>query len=403
MAFQPESLYASPNALAPHYQRFRVAERCLLTGHSHQAWPDGSREGQALAWQDAAEYVDEKWEAAYAQAALVRAGWYRLLDDDPAVGAITLGQNTHDFLVRFLSALPLRDRPRVVTTDGEFHSMRRQLARFEEEGLIVHRVPSACAADIADQVIAAIDEHTATVMVSSVLFASGHIVPGLDRINAACRSHGIPLLVDTYHTLNAMPFSLAAHDLEDAYLVGGGYKYCQLGEGNGFLRFPRTSTLRPAVTGWFAEFGDITGLVEDRVGYAEGDDRFAGATYDPVSHYRAASVFDFFEQHELEPALLREVSQHQVGLLAKHFDALDADPALIDRDRSVPLSEVGGFLALRTPFAGRCQQLLRQRNVWTDYREDVLRLGPAPYLADRQLMDGIEALAEVVAALPATV
>ena len=31
--------------LAVHYSRFRVAERLLLTGHSHQAWPDGGFEG----------------------------------------------------------------------------------------------------------------------------------------------------------------------------------------------------------------------------------------------------------------------------------------------------------------------------------------------------------------------
>jgi len=36
----PASLYASPNAIARHYSQFRVAERLLLTGHSHQAWPD---------------------------------------------------------------------------------------------------------------------------------------------------------------------------------------------------------------------------------------------------------------------------------------------------------------------------------------------------------------------------
>jgi len=34
------ALAAAPNALSPHYSRFRVAERLLLTGHSHQAWPD---------------------------------------------------------------------------------------------------------------------------------------------------------------------------------------------------------------------------------------------------------------------------------------------------------------------------------------------------------------------------
>jgi len=30
----------SPNPIAHHYARFRVADRLLLTGHSHQAWPD---------------------------------------------------------------------------------------------------------------------------------------------------------------------------------------------------------------------------------------------------------------------------------------------------------------------------------------------------------------------------
>ena len=39
---------APPNALAPHYSRFRVGERLLLTGHSHQAWPDVALEGRQL-------------------------------------------------------------------------------------------------------------------------------------------------------------------------------------------------------------------------------------------------------------------------------------------------------------------------------------------------------------------
>ena len=37
-------------------------------------------------------------------------------------------------MVRLLSALPLAERPRFVTTDGEFYSMRRQFARLAEEG-----------------------------------------------------------------------------------------------------------------------------------------------------------------------------------------------------------------------------------------------------------------------------
>ncbi len=42
----PADLYRTPNALAPHYRHFRVAERLLLTGHSHQAWPDCGLEAQ---------------------------------------------------------------------------------------------------------------------------------------------------------------------------------------------------------------------------------------------------------------------------------------------------------------------------------------------------------------------
>ena len=394
---QPQSLYDQPNALAPAYSRFRVTERCLLTGHSHQAWPDLSADGQLRAWQDAASYVDEKWGPAFEQAELVRAGFRRLLGDDPEHGAMALGQNTHELLIRFLSALPLLRRPRIVTTDGEFHSMRRQLDRLEEEGLSVIRVAALPADTLAGRVADALDDGTAAVMVSAVLFGNAHVVPGLDTLSAACRHRGIPLLVDAYHALNVVPFSMKEHDLLDGYVVGGGYKYCQLGEGNCFLRFPRAGALRPAITGWFAEFADLSASERDaRVTYREGDMRFAGATYDPTSNYRAADVFAFFEERALSPDLLREVSQHQVGLLAESFDALEAEPGIITRDRSVPVSAVGGFLALETPHAAKFQELLRERDVWTDYRANVLRLGPAPYLSDRQLIDAVEALAETI-------
>ena len=33
----------------------------LLTGHSHQAWPDVAFDAQKQAWLDAAEQVDDKW------------------------------------------------------------------------------------------------------------------------------------------------------------------------------------------------------------------------------------------------------------------------------------------------------------------------------------------------------
>ncbi len=159
---------------------------------------------------------------------------------------------------------------------------------------------------------------------------------------------------------------------------------------------PPGCRLRPAITGWFAEFTALADPSSPGVPYGEGADRFAGSTYDPTSHYRAAAVFRFFSDHALDPAFLRQVSQHQVGLLATAVDDLDADPAVLTRDRSLPLERIGGFLALHAPRAGELSAVLKARGVSTDYRDDVLRLGPAPYLSDRQLLDAVGHLGEVI-------
>ncbi|HEV7516912.1 MAG TPA: kynureninase, partial [Thermoanaerobaculia bacterium] len=135
------------------------------------------------------------------------------------------------------------------------------------------------------------------------------------------------------------------------------------------------------------------------VAYGAGGARFAGSTYDPTSHYRAAEVFDFWAEQGLAPAFLRAVSQHQVGLLARGFDALDLPPAVVDRDRSLPLAETGGFLALRSPHSAELAAGLAARGVLTDHRNDVLRLGPAPYLSDTQLEDALGILGEVASTM----
>jgi len=384
-----------PSALARHYSRSRVAERLLLTGHSHQAWPDVGFAAQQQAWLDAAELVDDKWDRAFAKAARVRTGFARLLDDPGA--DIALASSTHDLVIRFLSALPLAKRPRLVTTDGEFHTVRRQLDRLSEEGIEIVRVPSRPVTQVAERLKKMVTDRTAAVLVSAVLYENAHIVPILALAMDACRRLGVELLVDVYHALNVVPFSLQTERLTDAFIVGGGYKYCQMGEGNAFLRIPPTCTLRPVVTGWFSEFAELAKPpFAGQVPYGEGPARFAGATYDPTSHYRGAAVFDFFEQQRLTPALLREISQHQVGLLARGFDDLGLDPAVIDRDRrSVPLESIGGFLSLRAPRAEELSRSLRAVGVWTDFRAESLRLGPAPYLSDDQLRAALAALGEV--------
>jgi kynureninase len=390
------ALRGTPNSLAPHYSRFRVAERLLLSGHSHQAWPDVALEGQLEAFDDAARLVDDKWERAFAKADRVRHGFRELLGDPD--GEIALGSSTHELLIRLLSALDLRRRPRLVTTDGEFHTLRRQLARLAEEGVPVERVSAEPADTLAERLAGAIDSRTSAVLASAVLFETSRIVPHLDALADACERSGTELVVDAYHALGAIPFPIHELGLGYAWVVGGGYKYLQLGEGNCFLRLPAHAyEMRPAITGWFAEFGALSADHDPRlVAYGQGAHRFAGSTYDPTSHYRAARVFDFFAERRLTPELLRQSYRHQVELLARRFDELGARDELITRDRTTPLGSYGAFLALTSPRAEDMQGALAERGVLADSRGRWLRLGPAPYLSDAQLESAVEILGEAL-------
>jgi len=230
---------------------------------------------------------------------------------------------------------------------------------------------------LAERLAQQVDDRTAAVLVSAVLYTNAHIVPNLRATLEACERHGAELLVDAYHALNVVPFSLKKEGLERAYVVGGGYKYCQLGPGNAFLRFPLDTDLRPVVTGWFSEFTDLSRApAGGRVTYGPGPARFAGATYDFTSHYRAAAVFKFFQDQKLTPQKLRELNQHQIALLAG----------------GSPNESLGGFLAVVVPRAAKVQAALRKKSIWTDYRGETLRLGPAPYLTDAQLSEAAAAV-----------
>jgi selenocysteine lyase/cysteine desulfurase len=392
-----DGLAASPNALAPHYSRFRVAERLLLTGHSHQAWPDVAREGLVAAFDDAAEAVDDKWDLAFARAEQVRRalrGWF----GEPGA-EIALAESTHELLVRLLSGLDLAGaRPRLVASDGEFHSLRRQLDRLDEAGVEVMRVPTDPVDSLAERMAAAVDDRTAAALLSTVLFGSARIVPHLAALAGACRRHGAEVVLDAYHALGVMALPVRELGVADAWVVGGGYKYLQFGEGNAYMRLPtHAERIRPVVTGWFAEFGELTeGERPRRVEYAPGGQRFAGATYDPSSNYRAARVAQFFGDQRLTPAVVQASYRHQRAVLAAAFDALDLPDDVVTRDRETPPEAFGGFLALRSPWAGRLREMLRARGVMTDSRGEVLRLGPAPYLSDAQLEAGVAALGEAV-------
>ncbi|MBL8952535.1 MAG: aminotransferase class V-fold PLP-dependent enzyme [Myxococcaceae bacterium] len=367
-----------PEKLRPHYSAFLEAGRVLLTGHSHQAWPDAAREGQLEAFDDAARHADDKWGAAFAAADAVRAYVGRLLDCAPS--QVALAPNTHELVTRMLSACDLRGRPHLVTTTGEFHSITRQLKRAK--GLVdVTWVEAQPAATLAERLAAAVTERTAAVLVSTVLFETSERVPNLPELVRSARAKGAEVLLDAYHAFGVVPFTVAELGAQDAFIVAGGYKYAQWGEGTCFMRVPPRA-FEPVLTGWFAGFGDLAHARGETIGWgASGAERFAGSTYDPTSHYRARAVIRFFTREGLNVARLRELSLEQTSRMFELLEGLDVVTPREPERR-------GGFVSIRLPDAAAVAKRLHGRGVLVDHRGELLRLGPAPYTLDEELERG---------------
>ena len=389
----------TPEALRAHYRAFLPTDgpnvrRILLTGHSHQAWPDVAREAQLRAFDDAAEHVDDKWGRAFAAADQVRAAVVAHLGAPTArVGDVALASNTHELVARVLSACDLGARRHVLSTRGEFHTVFRQLTRLAEAGLEVELIDALPADTLAERLAARVRDDTAAVLLSTVLFETASVVPNLAFVNESAERHGAVVVLDTYHHIGVRAFDAALLGAR-TFVVGGGYKYLQWGEGNCFLVVPADCDLRPVYTGWFADFAHLADPRDGRpVSYgARGAERFAGSTYDPTSHYRAAAVAQLFDEVGLTPVALHASYARQTARLAAAIDsrvsaALARVSPNIDTDR-------GGFVAVRTPNAARVVAELRTRDVFVDARGDIVRLGPAPYLRDDELDAGVAALIE---------
>ncbi len=372
-----------PTAFRGHYQRFLEGDRVLLTGHSHQAWPDIARAGLLESYDDAARYVDDKWAHAQQRADRVRRGIAERLGG--AADEFALGGSTHELVCRLLSALDFKRRPHLVTTSGEFHSLSRQLRRLREAGVAVSIVDQTPVHNLAERLQSALRDDTAAIMCSTVLFQSAAIVPNLPELCRAAEARGIVVLLDAYHAFNVVPLSLADFP-PSVFLTAGGYKYAQWGEGVCFLRVPPACTLRPVYTGWFADFERLDAPQADRIEYgSRGADRFAGSTYDPASHYRASAVIDLFRSQDWNVEALRELSLRQTQQI---IDGLDGFEIVTPRDSG----QRGGFVALRRPDAAALVVALRKEGIFADARGEILRFGPAPYVTPEQIARGLAAL-----------
>ncbi|MFL6766060.1 MAG: class V aminotransferase [Sphingomicrobium sp.] len=366
-------------------------ERLHFAAHSHHLWPDASFHGHSEAWNDAARLADRKWDkvmdevwpAAQAEVAA------ELGTGRP--DAVLFAPNTHELLVRLFAAVSSSWPIRVLTSDGEFHSARRQLARWEEAGAAtVERIPTEPFDSFSERFVAAAKsaDHD-LIFVSQLLFGSGRIFDRVEELAALGRANGPWVVVDGYHAFMALdrPFGGAAS--EAAFYLGGGYKYAMSGEGCAFMHAPPGFGERPRITGWFAEFEDLS-LPPGSVGYAKDARRFLGATFDPSALYRFTAVRRMLADNGLTTA---RISHHCETLQRLLLSAIGSTP-LGEAELLNPLD--GGaharFLAFRSPKAQRWYADLKAKNCITDVRADVLRIGFGIYQDEKDVDRLVELL-----------
>src|ERR1700680_2294226 len=282
--------------LRGHFTEFLGAQpkRIHLAAHSHHFWPDTACEAHRRALFDATRLADNKWETIFgALLPRVQYGLASILAL-PDSATIAFAPNTHDCIRRLLSSFPVGSILRILTSDSEFHSFARQIARLEEDGLVaVERIAAEPFASFPVRFTSAARRggHD-LVFVSQIFFNSAGPSGSLHAITRAVHNEKTLVVFDGYHGFMALPTDFAAN-ANRAFYLAGGYKYAMAGEGVCFMHCPSGLAMRPRDTGWFAAFGALSGTDETSIPYGIDGTRFMGATFDPTGLYRLGAVFDW--------------------------------------------------------------------------------------------------------------
>ena len=196
-------------------------------------------------------------------------------------------------------------RNRIVMTDLEFPSNLYLFEGFRRYGAdVVHlKSPDAMRTDL-QAILDAIDERTALVPLSYVLFRSAYIQ---DAAAVIAKAHkvGAQVILDVYQAAGTVPLDI--EKLGADFAVGGSVKWLCGGPDAGYLyvRPDLASTLQPGIVGWAAHanpFGFETGAIQ----YADAPERFQSGTPNVPSIYSARAGYEIVG--EIGVPVIREKS-----------------------------------------------------------------------------------------------
>jgi kynureninase len=281
-------------------------------------------------------------------------------------------------------------RRRIVMTDLEFPSNMYLFEGFRRYGAEVVYVRSDDTVRTnLERLLDAIDERTALVPLSLVLFRSAYIQDARAVIEKAQRV-GARVILDVYQAAGTVPMNLEA--LGADFAVGGSVKWLCGGPGAGYLyvRPDLARELEPGLIGWAAHaqpFSFATGPVV----YADAPERFQSGTPNVPSLYAAKGGYEIVAEIGVEA-----IRQASLRLTRRLMDRALASGYRLN----TPTADVerGGTVVVDVPNGEATAAELLRRHVIIDYRPGAgIRIAPHFYNTEQDIDQAMDTLDEIVA------
>ncbi len=281
-------------------------------------------------------------------------------------------------------------RKKIVNDDMHFPSILYLCEEQRARGAVIETVHSDDGITIDQQkLLDAIDDETALVVISHVLFKSAFIQAARAVCEKAQRV-GAQVILDGYQAVGTIPVDV--EKLNADFYIGGCLKWLCGGPGNAFLyvRPDLISELQPRLVGWFAHarpFDFETGAIDPIDSIA----KFQTGTPAIPALYAARPGLEIIREIGIEKIRAKSVAQSaRLIELADEYDF----PVTTPRDPNLR----GGTVAVNVEHGYEISKVLKDREFIVDYRPGAgIRLSPHFYTRDDELgaaMSEIRAIQE---------
>jgi kynureninase len=304
-------------------------------------------------------------------------------------GSVSMHENvTTAHLVALSSLRPSGSRNRIVCSAMDFPSMMYLFAAQQAAGFAVHVVPAEPDLTVAtERFVEAIDERTAVVAFSHVLFRTSYIMDAAAIAQKAQRA-GAAVILDTYQSAGIIPVDVTTLGID--FAVGGCLKWLCGGPGNAFLytRPDRLKGARPSFTGWLSRANPFAFDPSDEAVRDDAMHMMNGTPSIPA-YYAAVAGLDII--NEVGVDRIRAKSR---GLTARLLARVDAFGFTSAASRNP--ERLAGTVAVNVPDAALVARTLKAREFVVDYRPPVgIRISPHFY----NTTDEIDAITAEIASI----